>query len=139
MVPSVACNLSPISGGNRAHVTNARPGHGRHAAADVVRAPAVGLKPAKKWRRCSSMSRIVRRPTPPSATLQRSFGPASASRCSRIAAWRATTFAPGLRVTHHQRRTIIAYAIDDEQRRVTILGVFHGGQDCVATLLSDED
>ncbi|MBS0448574.1 MAG: type II toxin-antitoxin system RelE/ParE family toxin [Proteobacteria bacterium] len=35
----------------------------------------------------------------------------------------------GLRVTHHRGRTIIAYAIDDATRRVTILGVFYGGQE----------
>jgi len=36
---------------------------------------------------------------------------------------------PGLRVTHHRGRTIIAYAIDDATHRVTILGVFYGGQE----------
>lgn len=36
---------------------------------------------------------------------------------------------PGLRVTHHKGRTIIAYAIDDATRRVTVLGVFYGGQE----------
>lgn len=46
---------------------------------------------------------------------------------------------PGLRVTHHKGRTIIAYAVDDERHRVTILGVFHGGQDYEATLQSDKD
>ncbi len=44
---------------------------------------------------------------------------------------------PGLRVTHHKGRTIVAYAVDDEQRRVTILGVFYGGQDYEASLSSD--
>lgn len=47
---------------------------------------------------------------------------------------------PGLRVTHHKGRTIIAYAIDDAARRVTILGVFYGGQDYVKRLdLEDND
>jgi hypothetical protein len=32
-------------------------------------------------------------------------------------------------VTHHKGRTIIAYAIDNATRRVTILGVFYGGQE----------
>jgi plasmid stabilization system protein ParE len=36
---------------------------------------------------------------------------------------------PGLRVTHHKGRTIIAYAVDDARREVAILGIFHGGQD----------
>lgn len=34
---------------------------------------------------------------------------------------------PGLRTTHHKKRTLIAYAIQDDH--VTILGVFYGGQD----------
>lgn len=46
---------------------------------------------------------------------------------------------PGLRVTHHLGRTIIAYAVDEEQRRVTILGVFYGGQDYEAKLSFDVD
>lgn len=36
---------------------------------------------------------------------------------------------PGLRVTHYRGRTIIAFAIDAELARITILGVFHGGRD----------
>lgn len=36
---------------------------------------------------------------------------------------------PGLRVTHHKGRTVIAYAVDPGQRTVSILGVFYGGQD----------
>jgi len=36
---------------------------------------------------------------------------------------------PSLRVTHHKGRTIIAYAINDPSLRVTILGVYHVGQD----------
>ncbi|MFO1219838.1 MAG: type II toxin-antitoxin system RelE/ParE family toxin [Burkholderiaceae bacterium] len=47
---------------------------------------------------------------------------------------------PGLRVTHHKGRTIIAYAIDDAMRRVTILGVFYGGQEYARRLdLEDDD
>lgn len=47
---------------------------------------------------------------------------------------------PGLRVTHHKGRTIIAYAIDDSNLRVTILGVYHGGRDYERRLdLGDED
>lgn len=34
---------------------------------------------------------------------------------------------PGLRVTHHKGRAIIAYSIDDIPRLVTILGVYYGG------------
>jgi plasmid stabilization system protein ParE len=36
---------------------------------------------------------------------------------------------PGLRVTHHKGRTVIAYAVDADTRTVSILGVFYGGQD----------
>ena len=36
---------------------------------------------------------------------------------------------PGLRVTHHKGRTVIAYAVDQESRRVSILGVLYGGKD----------
>ncbi len=36
---------------------------------------------------------------------------------------------PGLRVTNYRKRTVIAFAVDDEARRLAILGVFHGGQD----------
>lgn len=36
---------------------------------------------------------------------------------------------PGLRLTHHKGRTVIAYAVDDEHLVVSVLGVFYGGQD----------
>ena len=36
---------------------------------------------------------------------------------------------PGLRVTHHRGRTVIAYAVDHDLRLVSILGVLYGGQD----------
>ncbi|HMW22077.1 MAG TPA: type II toxin-antitoxin system RelE/ParE family toxin, partial [Burkholderiaceae bacterium] len=36
---------------------------------------------------------------------------------------------PGLRVTHHKGRTLIAYAVDDGTRTVSVLGIFYGGQD----------
>ena len=36
---------------------------------------------------------------------------------------------PGLRLTHHQGRTVIAYVVDDERLVVSVLGVFYGGQD----------
>lgn len=36
---------------------------------------------------------------------------------------------PGLRLTHHKGRVVIAYAVDIESRTVSILGVFYGGQD----------
>jgi len=47
---------------------------------------------------------------------------------------------PGLRVTHHKGRTIVAYAIDEPNLRVTILSVYHGGQDYESKLdLEDSD
>jgi plasmid stabilization system protein ParE len=36
---------------------------------------------------------------------------------------------PGLRLTHHKGRTVIAYAVDDLALVVSILGVFYGGQE----------
>jgi toxin ParE1/3/4 len=36
---------------------------------------------------------------------------------------------PGLRLTHHKGRTVIAYAVDDKKLVVSVLGVFYGGQD----------
>ena len=35
---------------------------------------------------------------------------------------------PGLRLTHHKGRTVIAYAVDDDAQTVSIVGVFYGGQ-----------
>ena len=44
---------------------------------------------------------------------------------------------PGLRVTHHKGRTLIAYAVDTDARTVSIVGVFYGGQDLDAALSAD--
>lgn len=44
---------------------------------------------------------------------------------------------PGLRLTHHKGRTVIAYAVDDGARTVAIVGVFHGGQDHEGALSID--
>lgn len=44
---------------------------------------------------------------------------------------------PGLRVTHFRKRAIIAYTLDSE--RVSIVGVFYGGQDYEAALTPDGD
>lgn len=33
---------------------------------------------------------------------------------------------PGLRITHFRHRTVIAFAVDDEQ--ILIAGIYHGGQ-----------
>ena len=44
---------------------------------------------------------------------------------------------PGLRVTHHRGRTLIAYAVDEAARLVSVIGVFYGGQDLDAALWTD--
>jgi len=44
---------------------------------------------------------------------------------------------PGLRITHHKGRTVIAYAIDDN--RVSIIGIYYGGRDYEAILQLDEE
>ena len=44
---------------------------------------------------------------------------------------------PGLRVTHHKGRTVIAYAVDTEVQTVSILGVLYGGRDLDAALSTD--
>ncbi|WP_230473339.1 type II toxin-antitoxin system RelE/ParE family toxin [Dyella choica] len=36
---------------------------------------------------------------------------------------------PGLRITNHQSKTIVAFTIDHAALRVAILGIYHGGQD----------
>ena len=46
---------------------------------------------------------------------------------------------PGLRVTHHRGRTLIAYGVDAGARTVSILGVFYGGQDYEGALSVDWD
>lgn len=42
---------------------------------------------------------------------------------------------PGLRITSYRRRTVIAFAVEPD--RVAIIGVFHGGQDYEAALVSE--
>lgn len=44
---------------------------------------------------------------------------------------------PGLRVTNYKGAAIIAFAVDDTTKMVSIVGVFYGGQD-FETLLQDE-
>ena len=46
---------------------------------------------------------------------------------------------PGLRLTHHKGRTVIAYAVDEETQSVSIVGVFYGGQDHEAALSAHRD
>ena len=42
---------------------------------------------------------------------------------------------PGLRITNYKKRTVIAFDVDEE--RVSIIGVFYGGQDYEALLKDD--
>ncbi|MGK3143974.1 type II toxin-antitoxin system RelE/ParE family toxin [Pantoea sp. C2G6] len=43
---------------------------------------------------------------------------------------------PGLRITHYRRRTIIAFMLS--KRTVTVLGIWHGGQDYENDLSADK-
>jgi plasmid stabilization system protein ParE len=36
---------------------------------------------------------------------------------------------PGLRITHHKHRLVIAFEADDASMTVSILGIFYGGRD----------
>ena len=44
---------------------------------------------------------------------------------------------PGLRVSNYRKRTLIAFDVDGDT--VSILGVFHGGQDFESALREDEE
>lgn len=46
---------------------------------------------------------------------------------------------PGLRLTHHKGRTVIAYAVDEGDLTVSIIGVFYGGQDHEGALSANWD
>lgn len=44
---------------------------------------------------------------------------------------------PGLRLTHYRKRTVIVYSVDE--RQVSIIGVYYGGQDYEAVLGTETD
>lgn len=46
---------------------------------------------------------------------------------------------PGLRITNYKKRTVIAFAVDDAAMRVSVIGVYYGGQDYETVLHSDLD
>jgi plasmid stabilization system protein ParE len=46
---------------------------------------------------------------------------------------------PGLRLSHHKGRTVIAYIVDDSAQRLSVVGVFYGGQDHEALLVDSRD
>ena len=45
---------------------------------------------------------------------------------------------PGVRITNHKGRTVIAFTVDDAVMQVSILGVFYGGQAHEAALSEPE-
>ena len=44
---------------------------------------------------------------------------------------------PGLRITHYKKRAVIAFAVEVD--RVSVIGIFYGGQDYETLLQSDLD
>lgn len=46
---------------------------------------------------------------------------------------------PGLRITNYKKRTAIAFEVDELAGRVSILGLFYGGQDYETILQDDQD
>jgi toxin ParE1/3/4 len=74
-----------------------------------------------------------------SVTVAERYTEAVISTCEKLA-WFPMRGVPrddirsGLRLTHHRRRTVIAYAVDEASGTVSILGIFHGGQDHEAKL-----
>ena len=46
---------------------------------------------------------------------------------------------PGLRITNYKKRTVIAFAVDQEATSVSIIGLFYGGQDYESILQSYSD
>lgn len=69
-----------------------------------------------------------------SMTIAERYTDAVVETCERLALFPLRGVAredirPGLRLTHHKGRTVIAYAVDEGQQTVPILGVFYGGQD----------
>ena len=63
--------------------------------------------------------------------------------CERLATlpyqgMRRDDLRPGLRITNHRRRTVIAFEVDDGKALVSILGIFHGGRN-YETALGDPD
>ena len=45
---------------------------------------------------------------------------------------------PGLRITNHRGRAVIAFMVDERLRTVSVIGVFYGGQDYESVLEEDE-
>ena len=45
---------------------------------------------------------------------------------------------PGLRITHYKGSAVIAFAVDEDPDKVSIIGLFYGGQD-YESILRDTD
>ncbi|MBN3053806.1 type II toxin-antitoxin system RelE/ParE family toxin, partial [Pectobacterium brasiliense] len=41
-------------------------------------------------------------------------------------------------VTNYRKRTVIAFMVEEDKRTVTVLGIWHGGQDYESDLLTDD-
>lgn len=77
-----------------------------------------------------------------SAAIAERYTDAVVATCERLALFHLRGVAredirPGLRLTHHKGRTVIAYAVDEGAQTVFILGVFYGGQDHEEALSAD--
>ena len=46
---------------------------------------------------------------------------------------------PGLRITNYKKRTVVAFAVNQESKLVSIIGLFYGGQDYEAILHIDPE
>jgi toxin ParE1/3/4 len=46
---------------------------------------------------------------------------------------------PGLRTSSFKKRVVVAYAVDDEARALTVVGLFYGGQDFSSLLVASDD
>jgi plasmid stabilization system protein ParE len=62
----------------------------------------------------------------------------SLARCPRRGT-RRDEIRPGLRVTNYKRRTVIAFAFDETNEKVIILGIFYAGRDYERALGETDD
>lgn len=44
---------------------------------------------------------------------------------------------PGMHLSHYKKRTVIVYHVDDIEAIVSIIGIYHGGQNIVITPSTD--
>ena len=84
--------------------------------------------------------------------ISRSSSPAAASRyieailgyCERLATFpsrgrKRDDLLPGLRITTYRRRTVIAFLVDPKARIVSIVGIYHGGQNYECKLPAESE